>query len=262
MIRALIVDDERRARAYLAKLVAEHDDIEIVGEARDGASALEAIANLQPDLVFLDVQMPVLTGLDVARALPRESAPLIVFTTAFDQFALDAFEVSATDYLLKPYDGERLDRALTRVRALLKPVADEQGAVDDRLSRLLSALEDRTVPSQPQLSRLPAQGRGRIVLLDLDDISHIASEDRLVFAHTCDARYLLNFSIKDLEQRLPGDRFFRNHRSCIVNLAHVREIVPWFHGKLMLKLDTGVEVAVSEDRAPGLRAAVGLAGGA
>ncbi len=255
MIRALIVDDERRARAYLAKLVAAHGDVEVVGEARDGRSAVEEIARLAPDLVFLDVQMPEMNGLDVARALPRESPPLVVFTTAYDQFALAAFELSATDYLLKPYDGERLSRALDRVRAMLRGSKESREPdLAARLTKLLDAIEERAAP----LTRLPAQARGRIVLLDLDEIYQIASEDRLVFAHTKDERFMLNFSIKELEQRLPADRFFRNHRSCIVNLGHVREIVPWFHGKLLLKLDNGAEATVSEDRAAGLRAAVGL----
>ena len=112
MIRALIVDDERRARAYLAKLVAAHEDVTVVGEARDGRSALEAVERLSPDVVFLDVQMPELTGLDVARALPRESPPLVVFTTAYDQFAMQAFELSATDYLLKPFSLQELQTRL------------------------------------------------------------------------------------------------------------------------------------------------------
>lgn len=255
MIRALIVDDERRARAYLAKLVAAHGDVEVVGEARDGRSAVAEIERLAPDLVFLDVQMPEMNGLEVARALPRESPPLVVFTTAYDQFALAAFELSATDYLLKPYDGERLARALDRVRAILRGSKESREPdLAARLTKLLDAIEERAVP----LTRLPAQARGRIVLLDLDEIYQIASEDRLVFAHTKDERFMLNFSIKELEQRLPADRFFRNHRSCIVHLGHVREIVPWFHGKLLLKLDNGAEATVSEDRAAGLRAAVGL----
>jgi DNA-binding LytR/AlgR family response regulator len=254
-IRAVIVDDERRARAYLAKLVAAHGDIEVVGEARDGRSAVELIARERPDLAFLDVQMPEMNGLEVAKALPRDVPPLVVFTTAYDQFALAAFELSATDYLLKPYDGERLARALDRVRAILRGSKESRDSeLSGRLSRLLDALEERAAP----LARVPAQARGRIVLLDLDEIYQIASEDRLVFAHTKDERYMLNFSIKELEQRLPSDRFFRNHRSCIVNLRHVREIVPWFHGKLLLKLANGTEATVSEDRAAGLRAAVGL----
>ena len=260
MIRALIVDDERRARAYLAKLVAAHDDVAVVGEARDGRSALELVERIRPELVFLDVQMPELTGLDVARALPRESPPLVVFTTAYDEFAMQAFELSATDYLLKPYDGERLARALTRVRAILRGTEEARDAdLSTRLARLLDAIEERGASEgAAPLTRLPAQARGRIVLLDLDEIYQIASEDRLVFAHTRDDKYLLNFSIKELEQRLPARTFFRAHRSSIVNLGRVREIVPWFHGKLLLKLDNGAEATVSEDRAPGLRAAIGL----
>lgn len=255
MIRALIVDDERRARAYLAKLVATHGDVEVVGEARDGRSALELIEALRPDLVFLDVQMPELDGLDVARALPRDAPPLVVFTTAYDTFAVQAFELSATDYLLKPYDGERLGRALERVRAVLRSASQlRETELSARLTRLLDAIEERPAP----LIRLPAQTRGRIVLLDLDEIYQIASEDRLVFAHTRDDRFMPSFSMKELEQRLPSDRFFRGHRSSIVNLRHVREIVPWFHGKLLLRFDNGTEATVSEDRAAGLRAAVGL----
>jgi DNA-binding LytR/AlgR family response regulator len=260
VIRAIIVDDERRARAFLAKLVAAHDDNAVDGEARDGRSALELVERVRPELVFLDVQMPEMTGLEVARALPRDAPPLVVFTTAYDQFALQAFELSATDYLLKPYDGERLARALARVRAILRGSHDARAEdLSSRLTRLLDAIEERGAPEgSAMLSRLPAQARGRILLLDLDEIYQIASEDRLVFAHTKDEKYLLNFAIKDLEHRLPADRFFRAHRSSIVNLAHVREIVPWFHGKLLLKLDDGTEATVSEDRAPGLRAAIGL----
>lgn len=262
-IRAIVVDDERRARAYLVKLLAAHRDVEVVGEARDGASALDLNARVRPDLVFLDVQMPEVNGLDVARGLPLEAPPLVVFTTAYDEFAMQAFELSATDYLLKPYDGERLARALHRVRAILRGSAEgTEGDVAGRLARLLDAIEERAAErsgaAAPPLARVPAQTRGRIVLLELDEIYQIASEDRLVFAHTKDERYLLNFSIKELELRLPADRFFRNHRSCVVNLRHVREIVPWFHGKLLLKLDDGSEATVSEDRAAGLRAAVGL----
>jgi DNA-binding LytR/AlgR family response regulator len=266
MLRALIVDDERRARAYLAKLVSVHDDVEIVGEARDGVSALQEIERLKPDLVFLDVQMPEMTGLDVARALPSESPPIVVFTTAYDRYALDAFELSAVDYLLKPYDGERLAKSLDRVRAYRRGVAPpEAGGVSDRLERLLAALESRSetppIEKSPThvLTRIPAQTRAGIVLLDSCEVYQIASEDRLVFAHTRQGRFLVNFSIKELEARLPTDAFFRAHRSSLVNLAHVREVLPWFHGKLMLKLDDGTEAVVSEDRAPRLRALLGLA---
>lgn len=259
MIRALIVDDERRARAYLAKLLGAHGDVEIVGEARDGATALEEVARLGPDLLLLDVQMPEMTGLEAARRLPREGAPYVIFTTAYDRFALEAFEVSAIDYLLKPIDAERLGRALARVRALVAARADGAAPADDRLSRLLDFLERSSAqPAEGALARLPAQSKEGIVLLALEDVYQIASEDRLVFAHTRDARYLVSFSIKDLEERLPASKFFRGHRSSIVNLDHVREVVPWFHGKLLLKLDNGAEVVVSEDRAPRLRAAIGL----
>jgi DNA-binding LytR/AlgR family response regulator len=261
-IRALIVDDERRARAYLAKLVAAHDDVVIVGEARDGVTALREIEQLKPDLVFLDVQMPEMTGLDVARALEPGRAPIVVFTTAYDRYALDAFELSATDYLLKPYDGDRLAKSLDRVRALLRATATE-GGVSERLERLLTALESGGAaqaeqPACPPLNRIPAQTRTGIVLLDTAEVYQIASEDRLVFVYTREGRFSVNFSIKELEARLPGASFFRSHRSCIVNLDHVREVLPWFHGKLMLKLDDGTETIVSEDRAPRLRALLGL----
>ncbi|MCC6742419.1 MAG: LytTR family transcriptional regulator DNA-binding domain-containing protein [Acidobacteria bacterium] len=262
MIRALIVDDERRARAYLAKLVAGHADVEIVGEARDGRRALEAIRDLRPDLVFLDVQMPEMNGLEVAKALPPDDPPIVVFTTAYDQFALAAFDLSATDYLLKPYDGDRLSRALDRVREARR--GTREGVRDEtaeRLARLLDALESKAAnpAAAPILTRVPVQAKGRIVLLDAERISHFASEDRLVFAHTRDEKCLVNFTIKDLELRLPPGVFFRVHRSYLVNLGHVREVAPWFHGKLMLTLEGGAEVPVSEDRAPGLRSTIGLA---
>jgi DNA-binding LytR/AlgR family response regulator len=265
MIRALIVDDERRARAYLAKLVAAHSDVEIVGEARDGLAALREIERLEPDLVFLDVQMPEMTGLEVARAIRRDRMPFVVFTTAFDQYALAAFEVSAIDYLLKPYDADRLARAIERVRGHRREASDH--ALSSRLERLLATLEGTTQQASPAphekaepgaLTRLPVQNRSCTVLLDFAEIYQIASDDRIVFAHTRDGRYVVNFSIKELEARLPPEAFFRSHRSCLVNLDHVREVVPWFHGKLMLRLDDGTETIVSEERAPRLRALLGL----
>jgi len=262
MIRALIVDDERRARAYLAKLVSSHVDVTIVGEARDGRTALDEIVRLEPDLVFLDVQMPEMTGIEVARALPSDRAPFVVFTTAFDRYAIDAFEVNAIDYLLKPYDSERLARAIERVRCQMR-TESSGNPLASRLERLLAALDDkkgqrRDAPDATSLSRIPAQSRSGIVLLELCEVYQIASDDRIVFAHTRDERYVVNFSIKELETRLPDDLFYRSHRSCLVNLTHVREVVPWFHGKLLLKLDDGSETIVSEDRAPRLRAILGL----
>ncbi len=242
-ITVLIVDDEQLARQRLAKLLETMDDVSVVGEARNGMEAVEKISELAPDVVLLDIQMPGMNGFEVIDAL--ETPPLIVFATAYDEYAIKAFEVNSIDYLLKPVSRERLEEAIGRARALL---TDSPG-----LGREREKLQ--TFTRSRRIERLPAAHGKRIVLLDLDDVIWLASEDGLTFAHTSEARFLVNMTMAELEERLDERSFFRIHRSTIVNLGHVRELVPWFSGKYQVIMDdpASTELTLSRSRAKALR---------
>jgi DNA-binding LytR/AlgR family response regulator len=205
--------------------------------------AVEKIRDVAPDIVFLDIQMPGMNGFDVIDAL--EEVPLIVFVTAFDEYAIKAFEVNSIDYLLKPVEPERLDEAVGRARELLRARPE----LDREMEKLNAVVRSRS------LERLPVSKGKKIVLLDLDDVMWIASEGGLVFAHTRAARYLVNRTMVELESRLDQSRFFRIHRATIANLDHVREIVPWFSGKykVVMKDDESTELTLSRSRVKELR---------
>ncbi len=228
MIRALLVDDEQPARARLRRLLTEVPDVEIAGEAEDGGRAMEEIARLVPDVVFLDIQMPGCTGMEVAAslALPR---PHIIFCTAFDQYAVDAFEVSAVDYLLKPINRARLARALDRIRAGLKS--------DD-------AVERATLAAAPPSRFLARRGSTYHVVLGRDVLCFV-SEDGLTRLSAADQQYWMSPTLNDLEARLDPRHFFRISRGAIVNLDTVREVSPTAggHGELMLKDGSRYEVS-------------------
>jgi DNA-binding LytR/AlgR family response regulator len=242
-LNVMVVDDEKLARVRLVKLLGGQDGVTVVGEASNGAEAVERIRELHPDVVLLDIQMPGMSGFDVIDAL--SDPPLIVFATAFDEYAIKAFEVNSLDYLLKPVSRERLEEALGRARALL---SDPPGL--DREIEKLSAL----VRSRP-LERLPVSRGKRIALLDLDEIVWLSSEDGLVFVHTAEGRFLVNLTMAQLEERLDERRFFRVHRSTIVNLEHVKELVPWFSGKYQVVMDdpASTELTLSRSRVKALR---------
>jgi DNA-binding LytR/AlgR family response regulator len=243
-LRVLVVDDEKLARVRIRTLLEELSDVRVVGEAVNGMDAVEKIGELEPDLVLLDIQMPGMSGFDVIEAL--DDVPLVIFATAFDDYAIKAFEVNSVDYLLKPVSRGRLEEAVGRARAL---IADESelGAEVEKLTALVRSRG---------LDRLPVSRGKKIILLDLPDILWIASEDGLVFAHTADGKYLVNLTMGELEERLDGRTFFRIHRSTIVHLGHVKEIVPWFSGKFRIVVDDepSTELILSRSRAKALRA--------
>src|SRR5262245_10687562 len=245
-IRTLVVDDEKLARDRLSGFLRGLDDIELVGEAADGVQAVELIGEHRPDLVFLDVQMPGMSGFDVLEAL-RPDVPQVVFATAYDEYAIRAFDVAAVDYLLKPFARARVAEAVARVRSRL---GSTTSTVD--LDALLARLGDRP---RDQLSRVPAHAGRRILLLKPEDILWFGVEHRLVYAHTVERGFMTNFTLRELEERLDRDTFFRAHKATLVNLGQVKEIVPWFGGRFKLVMrgrDDG-EVIVSRAQARELR---------
>ncbi len=243
-MRVLVVDDEELARVRIKSLLEEFDDVVCVGEAENGIEAVEKIRELTPDVVLLDIQMPGMDGFEVLEAL--EDAPLIVFATAYDEYAIKAFEVNSIDYLLKPIERERLAEAVTRVRGLLSGGPE----LDREIERLAGLVRTRGV------DRLPVLKGKRIVLVDHADIVWIGASAGLVFVHTRDAKYMVNMTMAELETKLDSGTFFRTHRSSIVNLNHVVEIVPWFGGKYKIVVDDAdrTELVLSRARARSLRA--------
>lgn len=220
LIRVLVVDDEPLVRRGIVALLAEEPGIEVVGEARNGTEALALIRGTTPDLVFLDVQMPGLDGLGVLAALEPEERPAVVFVTAFDQYAVRAFDLHAVDYLLKPFDDERFRTALGRVRGRLRGVelAGDRAA----LSALLAEL--RGAPPGPD--RLAVREQGQIVLVPVEEIDWIEAADNYVRLHRGRQYHLLRESLGRLEETLDRRRFARIHRSAIVNLARVKALEP------------------------------------
>jgi two-component system LytT family response regulator len=253
-IRTLIVDDEPLARRGLELRLREATDIEIVRQCANGREALAAIAELQPDLMFLDIQMPVLSGFDVLKQVPQESLPMIVFVTAFDRFAIDAFEAHALDYLLKPVDESRLARALDRVRA-----QHEQRQAMAQREQLMAMLADVTGKGEFEPGALPGGGTGarryatmlpirvgrETIRLDVAGIDWIDAAGDYMCVHAASQTHVLRATMKELEEMLDPEVFQRVHRSTIVNLARVRSLRPHLNGECFLKLESGQEVKLS-----------------
>ena len=242
--RALVVEDEPIARAQLVALLGGVDWLECVGEAADGRRAIELIDRYQPDLVFLDIEMPELSGLDVLREIRHD--PAIVFTTAYDKFAVAAFELEAVDYLLKPFGSERLMAALARVRRILSLSCD--GSARHRARAAL----DQAGGDAP-LTRIFVRDRGRIVPILVGDIERLEADDDYVAVHSRGRRYLVYLGMNEFEARLDGRRFLRIHRSHIVNLDHVAALVPFDETRLQIEMRDGTKLTASRTRSRELR---------
>jgi two-component system LytT family response regulator len=239
-VTTLIVDDEPVARAGLRAMLGAFDWVSVVGEAADGAAAVEAIDRLRPELVFLDVQMPGLLGTEVARRIQHQ--PFIIFTTAYSQHAVTAFEVSAVDYLLKPFGAVRLASALERVRSAVGEPASE--SVLERLSGTLAG---------GPITRIFVRTGGALIPLAVSSVSRFDAEGDYVFAYVGGTRHVLSLPLSRLEERLDPARFVRVHRTHIVNLDHVRAFRPDARGNLRAELADGAFVPVSRSRAQALR---------
>ena len=238
-IRALIVDDEPLARERLANLLQPLEDIEIVGQCRDGEEAITSIVDLTPDLVFLDVQMPHMNGFDVIEAVGSERMPLVIFVTAYDQHALRAFQVRALDYLLKPFDRERFADALQRARKAI-----ERNETGDLGRRLLALVKDLR-KDQPRAERLVVKSGGRLFFLRADEIDWVEAAGNYVRLHVGTTAHLLRETMNAIEGRLDPEKFFRIHRSRIVNMERIQEMQPWLNGEYAVVLRTGTRLTLS-----------------
>ncbi|SDG32174.1 LytTR family DNA-binding domain-containing protein [Dyella sp. 333MFSha] len=232
MIRALVADDEAPAREKLERWLAEQPDMTVVGSAEDGLSAARCIEQLRPDVAFLDVQMPTLSGLEVAAHLEPASAPLIVFVTAFDEHAVRAYDLNAIDYLLKPYDRDRLARTVQRVRERLH--SRESGSTAVAIGRARAPCERLLVPDGERLQ-----------LVDATSVEWLEADDNYVRVHTTTRTYLLRRTLQDLLSQLGETRFVRIHRSTAVNLGAIGSLSPLFKGDYEIHLRNGRALRLS-----------------
>jgi two-component system LytT family response regulator len=242
-MRTLIVDDEPLARERLKRLLSSIEGVELVGEADSGLRAVDMIEREEPDLVLLDIQMPGLDGLGVIEAL--DDPPPVIFVTAYDEYAIRAFEVHALDYLLKPFSRARLEKAIRRAQEAMSQGHD--------LAEQLAPLLENLAAQGRYLARLAVRDRERIRVLDVGEVDWIGVEQEQVLVHAGSQTYLIRRTLAELEARLDPARFFRAHRSVIVNLDRVQEIIPWFKGSHKLRLTTGDEVDLSRTQGRALR---------
>jgi len=257
-MRTLIVDDEPPARERLKRLLADIEGVGLIGEAEGGVQAVEMIERERPDLVLLDIQMPELDGFGVIEALA--DPPPVIFVTAYDEYAIRAFEVNALDYLLKPFSRERLEKAIRRAREELAEKrelgvsADETSGAERYATRLGPLLESLAAQGR-YLTRLAVRDyeNARIRVLDVSEVDWIGVEGEQVMVHIGDRAYPVRRTLTELEARLDPADFFRAHRSAIVNLDRVKEVIPWFKGSHKLRLTTGAEVDLSRAQARALR---------
>lgn len=240
-IRVLIVDDEPLGRTLARRMLDAHsEEAEIVGEAGTAEEAVAAIESESPDLVFLDVQMPDADGFAVLERLNQEKLPAIVFVTAYDEYAVRAFEVNAVDYLLKPYDRKRFDSAFGRAARQI------QNRSDNRLNReILSLLTEAKAPAPPSGERFIVKSGGRVRFLKAEEIMWISSEGNYVLLHVAEKKHIFREAIGNLERQLDARKFCRISRSAIVNLDYVRELQPLFRGEYQVILQNGTELKLS-----------------
>lgn len=249
MMKSLIIDDEPPARARLARMLAAHPAaVSVIGEARDGLEALEKISGMRPDLVFLDVEMPGLNGIQILQSLPENSRPpLVIFTTGYDQHAMAAFEANAIAYLLKPIEAERLAQALDRAWRI-HSFEEQRGLEQRTLSSFI-----QSIPSQ--LRQVVGRKRDRSFLISPEEIIFFRADDGIVRAYTATERYWVSYQLNYLETCLPGEVFFRAHRSAIVNLTKVKEMRHYSKSSFLLVMSdqTQTEIKVSDRQAALLR---------
>jgi two-component system LytT family response regulator len=246
-IRTLIVDDEDLARRGLRTLLRQADDVEILKECRNGREAIEAITHSEPDLVFLDIQMPGKTGFEVIAEIDEQKCPYVIFVTAFDKFALQAFDVHALDYLLKPVNEERFHAALSRARAVLSSAHD-----DSLVRRFLQAAADIRRPGAGNVTvaavdRLPVKANGKVMAVRVADIDWIEADHDYVLLHVSDKSWILRETIANVEMRLALSGFVRIHRSALVNVDRVRELRPRSKGEFSVVLLDGKQLKMTRN---------------
>jgi two-component system LytT family response regulator len=264
-LRVLVVDDEPLARQRIADALAAHADVDIVGQGADGDAAVQMINEEKPDVVFLDMQMPGKTGLEVVRAVGVDRMPLTIFVTAYDKHALEAFEVAAVDYLVKPFDDDRFEQALGRARRII-----ELKEVDRLRSRLLSVLQgadgDRATDREPDhpsprgayLERIPVEMRGKVRVVPVGEIDFIVASGPYAELYSGDRKYVIRESMQNLEDRLDPAMFIRTHRSVIVRLDLIETLHKGAGGDYEVQLKSGRRLRVSRSRIEALEKKLGL----
>jgi len=261
MIRAFVVDDEPLAVKRLARMLEETGRVTVVGTSTDPVDALASLTGKPPDVLFLDIQMPGMTGFEMLGMLDPQ--PLVVFTTAYDQYALQAFEVNSIDYLLKPVEERHLARALDKIERL-RAAPEASPEWKGVLAQLAEAM--RHAPAAEYPERIASRLGERIQILELANVTHFFARDKLTYAATCTSttaenkNYVVDHTVSDLEQRLDPKHFCRIHRSTLVNLAWTREVDAWFGGKLLVRLRDakGTELQVARERVQELKKKLGI----
>ena len=248
-MRTLIVDDEPLARERIRTLLRDEPDIELIGECADGKEAVSAIQGKNSELLFLDVQMPEMDGFAVLEAVGPERVPAVVFVTAYDRYALRAFDVHALDYLLKPFDRERFHKALERARAQV----GERGKLGDRLLALLKDIKEE--PKRPE--RFVIKSAGRVFFLRADEIDWVEAAGNYVQLHVGSITHLMRETMGGLEARLDPEKFVRIHRSAIVQVDRLKEMRPAFHGDYIVILQDGTRLNLSRSYREKLQALLG-----
>jgi two-component system, LytTR family, response regulator len=238
-VRALIVDDEALACRRLRRLLRNDQDVEIVGTCVNGEEAIHAIKQLKPDLVFLDVQMPGIDGFGVLRALHSTSVPQIIFVTAYDQYAIQAFDVHALDYLLKPFDRERFEEALLRAKIQIQQ--EKRSGWDPGIVTLLQELQTRPA----RLERIMIKINGRVFLLKTEEIDWVEAQGKYVVIHAGKAAHLIREGMNALESKLDQTKFVRIHKSSLVNIDRIQQLQSWFHGDYRVILKDGTQLTLS-----------------
>ena len=250
-IRVLLVDDEPLAREMLREMLQNDPQVVIVGESCNGREALEAIRAHSPDVLFLDVQMPEVGGFEVLDSLGKGQIPYVIFVTAYDQYAVRAFEVHALDYLLKPFDQERFNIAWQRARVQI--MRDRTSGMDQRIVSLLEEMK----AGKKYLERLVIKANGRIYFLEANEIDWIEAEGNYVSVHSAKKSHLLRETISSLESQLDPKKFVRIHRSSIVRIDQIQELQPWFHGEYRIILHDGTQLTLSRNHRDKLQEALG-----
>lgn len=261
-ITALIVDDESLARKLVTRMLTEHSDIELLAECENGLQAVEAIATLKPQLVFLDIKMPGLDGFELLEKIDKRDQPYIVFITAYDQYALDAFKVHALDYLMKPFDQERFDQTIDRVR---KQIFGESDADFGR--RFRSFLESNAIgttapqeeESETPINRLVVKDRGKIFFLNPEDVDWFEASGNYVSLMVGPKTHMIHETLTKMEQKLDPLKFLRIHRSTIVNIDRIKELQPHFNGEYIVILNTGKKLKLSRNYREKANEVLGLA---
>jgi two-component system, LytTR family, response regulator len=255
VMRAFLVDDEALALKRLQRMLTATKRVKVIGASTDPVEAVPAILEAKPDILFLDIEMPGMTGFEMLAHLQPQ--PWVVFTTAYDRYALDAFGVNSVDYLLKPIEAAQLDRALDKIERLLGSAATPP-EMRELIERLTAAAGTVRSPTYPD--RVASKLGERIELIDLEQVTHFFAADKLTYAATGVKNYAVDYTIQELEQKLDPGRFVRVHRATLVNVAHVQELHSWFAGKMMLRLKDAkhTELTVSRDRVRALKERLGV----